>query len=86
LATGCAIIGSDTEPVREFITHERNGLLVPFHDAAALAEAVTRMLADAALAERLRAAARDFAAAHLDLAQHLAAMDGLVARVTGMQP
>jgi glycosyltransferase involved in cell wall biosynthesis len=86
MATGCAIIASDTDPVREFIAHDENGLLVPFHDTAALAAAVTRMLADAALAARLRGAARAFAMAHLDMARHLAAMDRLVERVTGLRP
>ena len=32
LAMGCAIVGSDTEPVSEFITHGRNGLLTSFFD------------------------------------------------------
>jgi hypothetical protein len=44
------------------------------------------MLADPALAARLRRAARAFATANLDMAQHLAAMDGLVERVTGQRP
>lgn len=86
LATGCAIIASDTEPVREFITHELTGLLVPFHDGAALTEAVTRMLSDTALAERLRASARAFAVSHLDMAKHVAAMDRMVERMTGTRP
>ncbi len=86
MAAGCAIIASDTEPVREFITHDLTGLLVPFHDKTALADAVTRMLTDSALAARLRTSARAFAMSHLDMAQHLAAMDGLVERVTGTRP
>jgi glycosyltransferase involved in cell wall biosynthesis len=42
LAMGCAVIGSDTEPVREFITHEQNGLLADFFDPAGLAAKVCR--------------------------------------------
>ena len=30
MAIGCPVIGGDTEPVREFITHGENGLLTPF--------------------------------------------------------
>ena len=31
MAIGCAVVGGDTEPVREFITHRKNGLrLTPF--------------------------------------------------------
>jgi glycosyltransferase involved in cell wall biosynthesis len=86
MATGCAIVASDTDPVREFITHELTGLLVPFHDRAALVAAVGRMLTDQPLAARLRASARAYALSHLDVAQHLLAMDRLVERVTGMAP
>ena len=40
LATGCVVIGSDTPTVAEFVTHEQNGLLVPFFDPKAVADAV----------------------------------------------
>ena len=29
MSIGCAVIGGDTEPVQEFITHGENGLLTP---------------------------------------------------------
>ena len=44
LLAGCAIVGSDTEPVREFITHGEDGLLVPFFDGEGLVDSVTRLL------------------------------------------
>lgn len=85
LATGCAIVASDTEPVREFISHEENGLLVPFHDPAAIGDAVIRLLSDTGLSSGLRQAARRYAEAHLDAAQHIVYLDALVERVTGLK-
>lgn len=38
LAIGCAVVGSDTQPVSEFITHDDNGLLTSFFDKQALAD------------------------------------------------
>jgi len=45
MATECEIVASDTAPVREVVEDWRNGVLVPFHDASALALAVTDALA-----------------------------------------
>ena len=42
------MLASDTPPVRELITDGENGLLVPFFDADALAEAANRVLDDPA--------------------------------------
>jgi len=48
LACGATVLASDTPPVRELITDGENGLLVPFFDADALAEAANRVLDDPA--------------------------------------
>ncbi|MBM3940885.1 MAG: glycosyltransferase family 4 protein, partial [SAR202 cluster bacterium] len=53
------IVASDLEPIREVLAHERNALLVPAMDAAELARAVMRLRVDAALGERLAAAAAE---------------------------
>ena len=45
MATECEIVASDTAPVREVIEDRLNGVLVPFHDPSALAEAVADTLA-----------------------------------------
>jgi glycosyltransferase involved in cell wall biosynthesis len=58
MACGALIIGSDTEPVREVIRAGRNGLLVPFFDADALAEAVLGALNNPERHFGMRAAAR----------------------------
>ena len=81
LATGCAVIGSDTEPVREFITHEQNGLLADFFDPAGLAAKVVSVIEDAALARSLRAEARCYAERHLSMTDYLAAYDTLIHRL-----
>ena len=44
MSSACAIVGSDTEPVREVISHRQNGLLVNFFDPQELAESVAELL------------------------------------------
>ena len=40
LAMGCAVVGSDTQPVREFVSHDDTGLLTSFFDPSGLADKV----------------------------------------------
>jgi len=82
LASGCAVIGSDTPTVREFVTHEQNGLLVPFLDPKGLADSVLRVLEDAPLARRLREGARRYAEKELAMADYIAAYEALIGRLT----
>lgn len=58
LATGCAFIGSDTAPVREFVEHGREGLLVGFDDPRAIATAISHMVAAGPEIDAMRKAAR----------------------------
>jgi glycosyltransferase involved in cell wall biosynthesis len=81
MATGCAIVASDTAPVREFISHRKTGLLVPFLQPDAVADGVLALLEDAALATRLRKAARKWAEKNLDMGMYLSAYEKLIARV-----
>lgn len=67
MSLGALVVGSDTAPVREFIEHERNGLLVDFFDAQALADAVCDALARPQAFEPMRAAARRDMVARYDL-------------------
>ena len=83
LATGCVVIGSDTAPVREFVTDGVNGRLVPFFDRAKLIATVLEVIEDRAQARRLRAGARDFAERALDLRTTLAEYEALICRLTG---
>jgi len=67
MSAGCAIVASDTSPVREVIQHDKTGLLVDFFDVAGLVDAVDGLLNDAARKDRLGAAARAFVQANYDL-------------------
>jgi glycosyltransferase involved in cell wall biosynthesis len=86
MAIGCAVIGGDTEPVREFITHDDNGLLTPCLEPAALARAVLALLDDKALNRRLRESARRYAERLLSMADYLAHYCGVISDLTGENP
>jgi len=84
MATGCAVLGSDTAPVREFVTDGETGLLAPFLDPGAVAARAVQALSEPALLQRLGAAARAHVRSVADLRtvaipQRLAWVDGLLA-------
>jgi len=81
LATGCALVASDTAPVREFVTHRKTGLMVPFLQPEAVADAVLTLLEDQPLARRLRRNARAWAERHLDMGDYLTGYQALIERV-----
>jgi len=83
LACGAVVIGADVEPVREFITHGRNGLLTPALDPKRLSEAILEVLEDDRLSRRLRTGARRFAERHLDMADHISAYEAVIGELTG---
>ena len=58
LACGTPVVASDISGLRDSVTHEANGLLVPPRDPEALADALCRLLGDAARLDRLSRAAR----------------------------
>jgi glycosyltransferase involved in cell wall biosynthesis len=53
MAAGCAIVTTDAGSMREVVDHEREGLIVPQRDAAALADAVLRLVREQDLADRI---------------------------------
>ena len=57
MSTGCAIIASDTAPVRE-VVNKKNGILVPFFDFDRLAEHVVEVLTDPRRFQPIRVGAR----------------------------
>jgi glycosyltransferase involved in cell wall biosynthesis len=67
LSAGCAIVASDTAPVRDVIEHGENGVLTPFHDHLALAESVAALAADAPRRALLSARARETAVLGFDV-------------------
>jgi glycosyltransferase involved in cell wall biosynthesis len=83
LAIGCAIVGGDTEPVREFITHGRNGLLTSFFDPQSLADAVLEVLEDKRLDQNLRAGARRYAERNLSMDDYLRTYTEKIELLTG---
>ncbi len=67
MSVGCAIVASDTAPVREVLTHGDTGLLFPFFDAPALVRAVVQLIESPEQRRQLGAAARAFAQKNYDL-------------------
>lgn len=67
MSVGCAIVASDTQPLREAVRHDDTGRLVDFFDANALATQVCELLDDQPARARLGANARAFAQANYDL-------------------
>ena len=67
MSAGCAVVASDTQPLREVITDHHNGVLIDFFDAESLASNVCNILEDQALREHLSDNARTFAIENYDL-------------------
>ena len=72
MACGAVVLASDTEPVRELVTHGETGLLAPFFDVPALAEAAEAVLADPTRYAPLGRAAAAHVAANYNLDDCLA--------------
>ncbi len=83
MACGALVIGSDTAPVQEVIRAGRNGLLVPFFDTDALAEAILDVLAHPEKFHELRAAARRTVEQRFRLQDCLARQLALIGEATG---
>jgi glycosyltransferase involved in cell wall biosynthesis len=58
MSVGCAIVGSDTAPVKEFIEHDKHGLVAPFFDQEMLLQSIVKLLDDPDLRKRLGQEAR----------------------------
>jgi glycosyltransferase involved in cell wall biosynthesis len=67
MSVGCAIVASDTPPLREAVRQDETGRLVDFFDVPGLAREVCALLDDPAARARLGANARAFAQANYDL-------------------
>jgi glycosyltransferase involved in cell wall biosynthesis len=67
LSAGCAIVASDTAPVRDVIVDDENGVLTPFHDHDALAAAICDLAGDATRRGRYSRQARETALAAFDV-------------------
>jgi glycosyltransferase involved in cell wall biosynthesis len=60
-ACGTAVVAADSPGLRDSVRRDETGLLVPYGDDAQLAEALVRVLEDAALRARLEASGRAWA-------------------------
>ncbi|QUS35876.1 glycosyltransferase family 4 protein [Falsirhodobacter algicola] len=67
MSVGALVVGSDTAPVREAITHGETGLLVDFFDVPAWSRTLTEALADPERFRPIRAAARQLVLERYDL-------------------
>ena len=67
MSVGCAIVASDTQPLREAIQHDQTGRLVNFFDVSKLTNEVCALLDDPKSRARLGKNAREFAQANYDL-------------------
>ena len=59
MSAACPIVTTDVPGCHDLVTHERTGLLVPYGDTSALANAMRRLLMDPAFARTLGRAASD---------------------------
>jgi glycosyltransferase involved in cell wall biosynthesis len=67
MSAGCAIVASDTQPLREAIVHNETGKLFNFFDASTLAQSVCELINQPEERIRLGANARAFAKTNYDL-------------------
>lgn len=84
-ALGCGVVGSDSRPVREFITDGINGVLASFFDPRGLADKVLEVLENKDLNARLRANARDYAVKNLAMADYIAQYRAVIERLVGKE-
>jgi glycosyltransferase involved in cell wall biosynthesis len=84
LAAGRPLVASRVAGIPDVIDHDRNGLLVPEKDAAALAEALGRLVAEPQTRARLSAAARDTAVTRLSWDAAARAFEEAYAQATAL--
>jgi glycosyltransferase involved in cell wall biosynthesis len=76
-ACGVPVVTTPVAAITEAVEHERNGLLVPVGDIAALAEALRRLIEDGDLRRRLGRAAREDHARGYEIRGHVARLVSL---------
>jgi len=86
MSAGCALIGSDTPPVREVIQHGRNGLLVDFFSKEQLADAVDDLFDHPRRRQSLAAAGRQTVVAQYDARDALVRYEQYFKRVLRESP
>lgn len=77
MAAGRPIVAADIPGNRTLLSHEKNAMLVPAGDAAALASALARLLDNPEEAQALGAQARAFVREHFDIRTTVAELERL---------
>lgn len=67
MSAGCAIVASDTKPVKEVIQNNKTGMLFDFFDQQKLAKIVIDLLDDPKKRQKIGESARKYAIEHFDL-------------------
>jgi glycosyltransferase involved in cell wall biosynthesis len=80
MAAGVPVVASNIGGIPEAIRHEETGLLCPPGDVRALADALSRMLGDAALRRRVASSAQKLAEQKFDCRKSARIMYGLLRR------
>ncbi|GAB4490883.1 MAG: glycosyltransferase [Thermodesulfovibrionales bacterium] len=83
MAAGRAVVGASIPPVREVLREGETGVLVPEKDAAALAEAVSGLLADPGRARGYGAAAQKDAAERFSITSTVRRYEALFEEILG---
>ena len=86
MASGVASVSTDVGGVRDVIVSEAVGVRVPFGDAAALAEAVTRFAGSSAVRRDVGRAARESVQARFDVRRLVADVSRLYRELLGESP
>jgi glycosyltransferase involved in cell wall biosynthesis len=84
LASGCAVVASAVAGIPDVVSDGRNGVLVKAGDAAALAAALRRLLAEPETRRRLAAAARETALRELTWPRAAQAFEELFAQASAL--
>jgi glycosyltransferase involved in cell wall biosynthesis len=79
MALGAPCVSTDVTGIPEIVRHNETGLMVPQHDPGAIADAIDRLLSDAALRVRLAGEARRLVETQFDTTANTAAIRELFA-------
>jgi len=83
MSVGCLVIGSDTAPVREVITHKKNGLLVDFFTPSTIADAIDLALNKPNEMKKIRDAAKHYISEHYPIQKSIKQYKELLKNLTG---
>ena len=82
MACGVPVIATNTSSLPEIVTHQETGLLIPVEDPAALSEAITNLLDNPLVAQKMGRAGRRFVQLNFDREKTLDRLEEL----TGLVP